>query len=548
MSKVPTFQWGGRVANAPPDARLPGLAQHQLDARLRHQPDQDHAAATPSRPGSTRRTATRPSRSATHGASARSTSSRTRSAPTRSTPRSGSRTRRSAPSARSSRRSATSRRRRSTATSTSTSQDNWKVNNRLTLDYGMRFVHQGAQYDQPRPGLELPARAVVGGRRRRRLYVAGCRAASPCTGNNRVAVNPLTGQSLGAGSVGRHWHARSRYRRSPERARCCPAATSRRPPTSSRRSAFGPRFGAAYDLSGKQSLIVRGGVGLFFDRPFTTALSGWRQQSADRRPSVTAQYAQLQTLGGGGPEHRRRAGADGGQLSTPSCRRRAQWNVGTQAALPWATTVDVAYVGSHGYDLLQQVNINAIDFGAAFLPQNQDADADRARRRALPSSRTTRCGRIRGYGNINLFWNRGWRTYHSLQLSFQRRFQNGAGVRLQRHHRPVGPAAGRRPSAAQRRRRLLASAPIRPRPTSCSATTTRSATSCAPTSSGTCRTSGAAQSAAGRRSASWSTTGRSRASGRVRAAAPTSRPATRTCRAAPTPSGSATPTAAATRT
>ncbi len=30
---------------------------------------------------------------------------------------------------------------------------------------------------------------------------------------------------------------------------------------------FGPRFGAAYDLSGDQSLILRGGVGLFYDRP-----------------------------------------------------------------------------------------------------------------------------------------------------------------------------------------------------------------------------------------------------------------------------------------
>ena len=30
---------------------------------------------------------------------------------------------------------------------------------------------------------------------------------------------------------------------------------------------YGPRFGAAYDLSGDQHMVVRGSFGLFFDRP-----------------------------------------------------------------------------------------------------------------------------------------------------------------------------------------------------------------------------------------------------------------------------------------
>ena len=40
--------------------------------------------------------------------------------------------------------------------------------------------------------------------------------------------------------------------------------------------------------------------------------------------------------------------------------------------LPWASALDVSYVGQHSYNEVQTVNLNAIDFGAAFLPQNQD--------------------------------------------------------------------------------------------------------------------------------------------------------------------------------
>ena len=75
-------------------------------------------------------------------------------------------------------------------------QDNWKVNDKLTLDYGIRFVHATPLYDKLLQGGNfLPdqwSHSVAP-----MVYVFGCTGASPCSGTNRQAMNPLTGQLLG---------------------------------------------------------------------------------------------------------------------------------------------------------------------------------------------------------------------------------------------------------------------------------------------------------------------------------------------------------------
>ena len=114
------------------------------------------------------------------------------------------------------------------------------------------------------------------------------------------------------------------------------------------------------------------------------------------------------------------------QRRTNSSRRAPDHGTSACSASCGGTSSrDIAYVGSKSDDLLRQVQINALPFGATLAPQNQDptrAPAATLGSSALP---TDLLRPYPGYGNIRMWDYSGYGNYHALQTSITRRFDQG---------------------------------------------------------------------------------------------------------------------------
>jgi hypothetical protein len=305
-------------------------------------------------------------------------------------------------------------------------QDNWKATSRLTLDYGVRFYSLTPQWDRTlEASTFLPDRFDAASAAR--LYSPVCIGAAPCSGAARrgmdpalidAGVTPTPENTVDGRFIGRLTPGSNRFNGAFQ-------AGQGVNDTMQSGSIFrvSPRFGFVYDLSGQYTTILRGGFGVFHDRPWGNMVYD-QIANAPGMLQPTLQWGRLQDLraASGDPNPTLVMWPTAYDFTPPKVYA---WNIGLQQKLAHAIVLDVAYVGSSSKNLLGREFINAVPYGAKLQPEKQDP--------TRPSSPTPGASALPddflrpypGYGDIGLVGYPGYSNHHSLQTSLQRRFDNG---------------------------------------------------------------------------------------------------------------------------
>lgn len=275
-------------------------------------------------------------------------------------------------------------------------QDSWRVNRRLSLEFGLRWEWLQPWYTQANNmanfvvALYDPSKAVTitnkgtvvpgSGNLYNGLIRAGNGVPSSEQGRVPGSTGPLF-QAIPAGAPRGFFDAQN---------------------------VWSPRFGFAYSVN--QKTILRGGFGIFYARP-----QGNMIFSQLNVPPIL-QLSQFENGNLANPGGASGVLAPNGNITAIDPHvvngYSEQFSFGVQRELPRGMFAEVSYVGNLGRHLLRQPNINQVPFDLNVANQSLPASQQVPNATLVP---------FKGYSNITMYRSDSVSNYHALQTYLSKR-------------------------------------------------------------------------------------------------------------------------------